>query len=411
MLKLLVIGAGIGQIPLILKAKERGIFVLVASVKGGYPGESLADEFIECDIYDREKLLKIAKEKSIDGVISDQNDLMMPTVAYIAEKLNLPGNSFAQTWSYCNKNTFRTNCDYLGIPGPKHVEICSEEFDITTISFSFPWMIKPADSQSSIGVAKVENYEQARISLRDALNKSKTHAAIIEEFFVGKEVVCEGFIYKGKYFNLAFADREYFLLSGLAIPSKTLFPSRLDNSIKEKIINYESKMAAYVNPSFGIVHSEWLYNDAGDVCVVESAIRGGGVYISSHLIPQATGIDINEVLLNLCLGQEVDISKIFSKIQNKAAGYICFYLPQGVVTSISGMDALEKQPGVFMVEIKGVKIGEITHQMTHKGQRLGPILIKGNSRDDLEQIVARIKETLHIEVLSPEGVVGDIIWN
>ena len=66
--KILIIGAGYGQIPLIQKAKERGLHVVVASIPGDYPGLEVADEVWSCDIYDREKLLELCKENGIKAV-------------------------------------------------------------------------------------------------------------------------------------------------------------------------------------------------------------------------------------------------------------------------------------------------------------------------------------------------------
>ena len=60
----------------------------------------------------------------------------------------------------------------------------------------FPWMVKPEDSQSSIGVAKVNSEEEYLVAIEHALKCSRNGAAIVEEFFVGDEIVVEGFIYK-----------------------------------------------------------------------------------------------------------------------------------------------------------------------------------------------------------------------
>ena len=105
--KLLIIGAGIGQINIVRLAKELGIYVAVVSPKG-YPAIEFADELFECDIYDYDRIVDFARTNNFTAVISDQNDLMMPSVAYVAEKLGLPGNTYAQVNSYCDKNTFRS---------------------------------------------------------------------------------------------------------------------------------------------------------------------------------------------------------------------------------------------------------------------------------------------------------------
>ena len=108
--KLLIIGAGIGQEPLLKKAQAKGLHVTVATIPGNYPCIKKADDVIFMDIYNRDGLVEEAKKRGITAVISDQNDLMNPTVAYLAEKLGLPGNKFATVLTYCNKNLFRECC-------------------------------------------------------------------------------------------------------------------------------------------------------------------------------------------------------------------------------------------------------------------------------------------------------------
>lgn len=409
--KLLVIGAGIGQVPIINKAKAKGISVTVVTKPGNFSGIDIADEVFECDIYDRDAIVKYAKQNGITAVISDQNDLMNPTVAYVAEKLGLPGNRFDQVMAYCNKNTFRDNCDRLGIPVPKHIAVESEAFDYTTFDCPFPWIVKPADSQSSIGVQRVDTPEEFYEALRFALSVSRTHSAIVEEFFFGKEIVCEGFIENGQYHLLSFADRKYFNLPNLMIPTQTVFPSVLDETLLAEVIRYEEKMAAYVDPAFGIVHSEYLVNDEKrEIRIVESALRGGGVYISSHLIPFATGIDINEILLKKALGRPCDVSATFDNKQQKAAGYVCFYLPEGTVKSVSGVQQIKDYPFVRMVCVDDIKAGDKTEKMLHKGLRKGPILVTGDDRADLEKNIATVQQTLKIEVVAPDGRVNGICW-
>ena len=150
--KLLIIGAGIGQVPLLKKAQARGIHVTVVSIPGNYPCLEMADDVIYENIYNRDAIVDEAKKRGITAVISDQNDLMMPTVAYVAEKLGLPGNSFDIMMTYCNKNKFRNLCDETGVPCPKHVAVSSLDFEAGYFKCPLPWIVKPADSQSSISV-------------------------------------------------------------------------------------------------------------------------------------------------------------------------------------------------------------------------------------------------------------------
>lgn len=411
MKKVLMIGAGIGQVPISQLAKERGYYLIVVTIPGSYPCIEIADKVYLVDIFNREEVLRIAQEEKIDAVISDQNDLMMPTVAYVAEHLSLPGNTFSQVDSYCNKNIFRQNCDTLAIPVPKHTRILEVQIPEEFKEIPFPWMVKPEDSQSSIGVAKVNSTEEYLVAIDSALKYSRNGAAIVEEFFAGDEIVVEGFIYKGEYFNLGVADRRYFNLPNIFIPSQTIFPSTVSDDIKQQCIECEQKMCEYINPSFAIVHSEYLINrETGEIRIVESALRGGGVYISSHLLPMACGINVNSYLLDCALGIETGFKELYNTLQEGASAYICFYLPQGVVKYVEGIELIKSLPYVHKCDID-VAVGDETKQMTYKGQRLGPIIISGKDRNDIEEKIGTIQSSLSIEVRNRDGNINGIIWD
>lgn len=411
MKKLLIIGAGIGQVPLLQKAKARGIHVTVVSIPGNYPCFELADDIIYADVFDRDLVVEEAKKRGITAVLSDQNDLMIPTVAYVAEKLGLPGNRFDTVMTYCNKNCFRDACDKAGVPCPKHIAVNTPDDDLSVFGGVFPLMVKPADSQSSIGVKKVVNQEELQVALQFALEKSPTHSAIVEEFFEGREVVCEGFVDNGKYYSLQFADRRYFDLEGVLIPSQTIFPSNLDKEIQRRIVGYEQALSNTTKPAFAITHSEYLVNEAtGEIRVVESALRGGGVYISSDLIPMTTGIDINDVLLDKALGVEVDVDSVFANRKDKAAAYVCFYMPEGIIQTIEGVEELKGLPYVRKAYIDDLAVGQQTMPPNFKGARKGPVLVQGESRDDLESKIIEVQNTLKATVKTVDGDFCGICW-
>lgn len=410
--KLLIVGAGIGQVPLLEKAKSKGIHTTVATIPGDYPCIKIADDVIFKDIYDRDGLVAEAKKRNITAVVSDQNDLMMPTVAYIAEKLGFCGNKFETVMSYCDKNRFRNVCQKIGVPIPKHVIVDSLDFDFSKFECPLPWIVKPSDSQSSIGVKKINNRDEINRALSTALSKSHTKTAIVEHFFQGKELVCEGLICNGKYYNLEFGDRKYFNIENLFIPCQTIFPSKINKKFLDKIIQYESKIAEYTRPSFAIVHSEYLINESTDeICVVESALRGGGEYISSDIIPLVTGIDITDWLLKSSMGINTDLEAVFEKKIHRAAGYVCFSLDEGVIQSIDGIDKLKRLPCVEKAYMDDIAYGLKTTSMTYKGARKGPIIIQGDNRNEIDNLIELVQQTLHIVVKTDDGRLEDIKWD
>ena len=67
--KLLVLAAGILQVPVIKKAKDMGIYVIAADGNQNAEGLKYADKAIVVNITSEEDVLKVAHEERIDGVI------------------------------------------------------------------------------------------------------------------------------------------------------------------------------------------------------------------------------------------------------------------------------------------------------------------------------------------------------
>ena len=47
LLKIMILGAGVYQVPLIRRARERGLYTLAVSIPGNYPGFAWADRAAE----------------------------------------------------------------------------------------------------------------------------------------------------------------------------------------------------------------------------------------------------------------------------------------------------------------------------------------------------------------------------
>ena len=67
-------------------------------------------------------------------------------------------------------------------------------------------------------------------------------------------------------------------------------------------------------------------------------------------------------------------------------------------------------PSVMQTFLDDFVEGMETHKLTHKGQRMGPILVKAESREAIENEISKIQNTLKAEIVSNDGVVKGIIW-
>ena len=91
MKKIMILGAGRGQVQLIKTAKKLGYHTIVASINGNYPGFAFADDVCYVDISKPDEVLKQAQSLKIDGIATACLDTGISALGYVCEKMNLPG--------------------------------------------------------------------------------------------------------------------------------------------------------------------------------------------------------------------------------------------------------------------------------------------------------------------------------
>jgi carbamoyl-phosphate synthase large subunit len=80
-------------------------------------------------------------------------------------------------------------------------------------------------------------------------------------------------------------------------------------SQKEKIHSLLQRIVEVTGLNDCGIHAELKINDNG-IFIIELGPRLGGDYITSHLIPLSTGVNIEQVLINLSLGLPYEIRKL-----------------------------------------------------------------------------------------------------
>ena len=61
----MILGAGIYQVPLIRTARRMGLYTIVVSIPGDYPGFALADKIYELNTRDKEAILAAAEKEPV----------------------------------------------------------------------------------------------------------------------------------------------------------------------------------------------------------------------------------------------------------------------------------------------------------------------------------------------------------
>lgn len=406
MKKLLILGAGTYQVDLIKKCKELGHEAIVVS-PGNYPGMKFADKVIDANIMDCKAIYDIAKFEKVDGIISDQTDMAVYSIAYACNKLGLPGNKPEVANLFINKHLMREKCKELGLPSIPSESVASlEEAKICFKKFGSPCIIKPVDSAGSKGVTRINTIEELEQFYEDCKKYSGTGEIIIEKFIIGKEFEVDSIALNNEVKTLMYADLDEFKIPNIFASMTRLYPSVADSKIIDKLLAYDKTMLEGFGIKQGLTHSEYIVdNQTKEVYLIETALRGGGTFISSHIAELQTGINTAEFLVKMALG-ELEVIPEFQHSRCHC-GYVAFYLPVGEIVSVEGMREVIDLEYVKKTTMNSIQVGQTTREFHDKRNRHA-IILQAKSREELNNRIEYIKGRLEIKINTENGVRGPI---
>jgi biotin carboxylase len=366
--KLAIIGASYLQLPLVLKAKEMGVETHCFAWAEGAVCRDYADYFHPVSVLEKEEILQKCLEIQIDGITTIATDMAVPTICYVAEKMNLVSNSYASSLKSTNKAEMRAAFRNAGCRIPGFRSFSRDVPDVSDLRF--PLIVKPADRSGSRGVTKITFPDELPQAAARALKESFSGFAIAEEFIDGVEVSVETISYEGRHFVLSITDKTttgppYFV--ELAHHQ----PSQLPPNIQEKIRAETQNCLNALDITSGAGHSEFKITEEGEVFVIEVGARMGGDFIGSHLVELSTGYDFLKGVIQLALG------RFEEPLVKDSAFSGVYFLCSDSIALLPYMQ--QKNDFDFIKEIQNIELKKITSS----NDRSGYLIYKSDNRVNL----------------------------
>lgn len=367
--RLLVLAAGILQVPIIKRAHEMGIYVIAADGDPNACGLKYADKAIEANITSEEDMLRVAREENIDGVIHPCSEVSMSVMGRINDELHLSGISKEQAIRATNKHLMREAFEKAGAPSPKSFcfDNADDAWECFCKEFQSDGILKPSLNSGSRGIAKIGSGikmdEFARL-FEISKNESRDKQVMLEQFIEGPEFSIEIIVWDGQVNVLTVTDKKttetpHFVELGHNQPS--CFPPVVVEKIKAAAV--AGVKALGVNNC--ACHAEVKVQN-GEPYIMEIGARMGGDFISTVLTLLSTGVDMIAAAINCALGIEPCLTPI-AEPQGVCIRYFC---PKpGVLKSISNIEVLN-DPRVYEWEIYHKEcdvIPEVTSSLCRSG--------------------------------------------
>ena len=395
MKRLMVLGAGILQVPVIKKAREMGVFVIAADDDPEAVGLKYADKcIVGKHLFNLEAMLAVARSEEIDGVIHPCSEVAMNTMGYINEKMGLAGIDLQTSLRATNKEKMRRAFERGGAPSPKSFGAVSFESAVLAArQIEGAIIVKPSRNSGSRGITKLPtgySESELRMAVNRAINESRDRSAMIEQFVDGPEFSVEIIVWNKEVHVLQVTDKKtteapYFVELGHSQPS--MFPTETVESVKRAAIM--GVIALQVNNC--ACHAEVKVQN-GQAYIMEIGARLGGDFISTELTHLSTGIDMVAAAINVALGEKPNLEPI-AKPQGVAIRY---FTPQpGKLVAIENEEAL-KDTQVYDAEIYH-KVGDMIPVVKSSLDRTGHVIVTAptvfEAINKAEKIINEVKFT------------------
>ena len=191
----MILGASTYQVPLIRTARRMGLYTIVVSIPGDYPGFALADKIYELNTRDKEAILAAAEKEQIDGICTSGTDVAVSTIGYVCEKMHLSGIPYEAAEILTDKAKMKDAFRQGGVSAADGMRVRSaEEAQKAAEQLGYPVVVKRVDSSGSRGITVVEHSGQIEEAYENARNGSARDYVLVEKFLRGTEIGVDGFV-------------------------------------------------------------------------------------------------------------------------------------------------------------------------------------------------------------------------
>lgn len=395
----MVIAGGAWQIPLIKKVKAMGYKVLNSNLYEDSPGFAFSDYTAVADVKDKEKNLEIAEKYKVNAVLTDQSDIAVPTVAYVAEKLGCYTFGEEMAALFTNKFKMRKFCQEKGFSIPEY-RLCYTIEDAKEFlrELKKTIVIKPLDSQSSRGVFTIHTEEELEqyFSISESYS-NQGKGVLVERYIVGTEFTIDGIMNQGVHHSLAISQKSHFAYNP-NIASKLFFSYDNENFDYDQLRRQNNELVERTGLKFGLTHGEYKYEN-GKFYLIEIAARGGGTKIASDIVPFLSGIDTYELLIKNALGESAEVDYSVIEKNKKRCAVLEFLDVESngkKIKNISGLEQIREIKEVREIQLE-FKVGDIVEKAQDDRSRAGFFIVCGETREKTQDVCNQIKKILDIE--------------
>ncbi|MGA2975767.1 MAG: ATP-grasp domain-containing protein [Spirochaetia bacterium] len=376
---ILILGAGVMQVPGIQIAKRKGWRVIIADGNPHALARGMGDQFEIVDLKDKEGLLALARSlertTGLDGIFTAGTDFSS-SVAWVAEKMGLPGIPFAAAMRATDKCLMREALAAAGVPSPRFACWTGQRDPVSLLGegFGFPLVVKPVDNMGARGVRRVDDPAALADACAAALPLSRSSRVIVEQYMEGPELSLDAVVSGGIITVCGVADRHICFPPSFVEMGHTMPTSLGPSTVREIEQVFRAGIRA-IGIDNGAAKGDIKLTPAGPM-VGEIAARLSGGYMSGWTFPLASGVEVTEAALNIAVG--IPPGNLTPSMSRTCAERALISIP-GIVELVSGVEEAKRVPGIAEVFLRVAPGDEVVFP-SNNVQKCGNVLAVADTR-------------------------------
>ncbi len=394
--KLMLLGGIRYLLPVIKAAHEQGYYVITADYIPDNIAHQYSDEYVNVSIIDKEAVLKVAREKEIDGIMSFGVDPGVIAASYVQNQMGLPSfGPFESVDILQHKDKFRAFLTENGFNVPWAFGFASEaEAWESRDKFSFPLIVKPTDSAGSKGCTRVDSKEELMAAIQYAFKYTISGHIIIEEFVEKKACSSDtdSYVQDGQLKFVSFSAQRF---DATAVnpytPSAYSWPSTFTTEEEEYLTNEIQRLITLLEMKTSVFNIEVRVASNNKPYIMELTPRGGGNRLC-EMLRYATGVDMITAITRAMVGDEPEA--IEQKPYNGHWAEIILHADKD--GEFVGLQIDPDLPAEIVEEDLWAKPGDVVHGFEAANDAIGTLVLRFENAEDLEKAITNQGEWLKV---------------
>ncbi len=403
--RLLVLGGTSASLDVVTTAKSMGIYTIVTDDQSKGVAKEVADESVKVSTTDMDGLLKLIRDKEIDGVFCGPSEFNIRNTMKVCELAGLPFYATAKQWNICsNKASFKELCRAHGVPSIPEYDSNPRFEDQHFGRIEFPVIVKPVDGCSSKGISICYDAEQLKEAYHKALEYSDSKNVIIEKYVENNGVgLSARYIANDGQLYLSLVGDRYIVdpyERTALISALILYPSKYTDYYLENIDNSVKKMFEDIDVKNGALFLQAL-PDNGSLYFHEMGFRlsGGLTY---KITEAANGINDLKMMIRYALGGQMctedERENIDPYLGGKLAAILCIPLGVGTIGKIEGLDYILGELEIEdFVQYYGVGDAITSDKIGTLMQHFGRFKFFASSKQEMVSKIEQIQDLLRVK--------------